>query len=263
MRDLSLLICQCDIEWEAPKKNLERIESLLEGYMASDTTIDLVILPEFFSMGFTMNREAVILEGGESVRWMKSFAQKWNVAIYGSIPTIDSLDGKMYNRGYFLYPDGRCEWYDKRHLFRMGGESDVYSAGGEKKIVEYKGWRIALNICYDLRFPVWSRNVNLEYDILINIASWPASRISVTEPLIKARAVENMAYTIFCNRVGDDPTNHYNGLSRCITPRGEDLLEGRLELENISILTLMAEPLLSLRERFHSWKDGDNFTINE
>lgn len=270
MKDLSIIVCQCDIEWENPLGNCSKIEAMLDSAIRdveeggggnSAQSVDLVILPEFFSMGFTMSRDAAISERGSTLKWMREFAASRGVALYGSVPTVDTDSGRMYNRGYFVYPDGLVVKYDKKHLFRMGGESESYSAGAERVVVDYLGWKICLNICYDLRFPVWSRSAELEYDLLINVASWPASRIGVTEHLIKARAIENISYAVFCNRVGNDPSNHYNGLSRVVSPRGEDILLLSEDKEDVANVVLKYEPLRGLREKFPVWKDGDRFEL--
>lgn len=257
--DLKVVLCQCDVKWEAPQENCRRLTSLLERYFEGRGA-DLLVLPEFFSMGFTMNSEAVALEGGYTLDWMHSVAEKYGVAVVGSVPTC--VQGKICNRCYFIAPDGAETHYDKRHLFRMGEETAHYSSGDKRVTVSYKGWNILLNVCYDLRFPVWSRNVDNGYDILINVASWPQTRIGVTEHLIKARAIENIAYAIFCNRIGEDPSVQYNGHSRIISPRGDDIAvaEDFGQAQFLSA-TLSAEALEQLRMRFPAWKDADKFEI--
>lgn len=257
--DLKTVLCQCDVVWESPQENCRRLTLLLDSHF-EDSSADIVVLPEFFSMGFTMNAAAVREEGGVTLSWMESAARRYGAAIVGSVPTV--VDGKIRNRCIFVAPDGAKTHYDKRHLFRMGQENEYYSPGDERVIVPYKGWNIALNVCYDLRFPVWSRNVGLGYDLLINIASWPDSRIGITEHLIKARAVENMCYALFCNRIGEDPSNSYNGHSRIVSPRGEDIAvaENRGEAQ-LLCATLSARKLDSLRERFPAWRDADLFEI--
>lgn len=257
--DLKVVLCQCDVVWESPQENCRRVTLLLDSYFEAGEA-DVVVLPEFFSMGFTMNAAAVLEESGVTLSWMESAARKYGAAIVGSVPTM--VDGKIRNRCFFIAPDGAKTHYDKRHLFRMGQENEHYSPGDEKVTVPYKGWRIALNVCYDLRFPVWSRNVGLEYDVLINIASWPDSRIGITEHLVKARAVENMCYALFCNRIGEDPSNSYNGHSRVVSPRGEDIAVAENKGEaQLLCATLSARKLDSLRERFPAWKDADMFEI--
>ena len=257
--DLNIVLCQCDILWEAPRENCRRLSRLVESYMEGRTA-DILVFPEFFSMGFTMNYDAVLLEGGQTLRWMQSIALKYNLAVVGSVPTAS--DGRIVNRCYFIAPDGAELHYDKRHLFRMGEENEHYAAGESKVIAHYKGWNIALNVCYDLRFPVWSRNIGLEYDLLLNVASWPDSRIGVTEYLIKARAIENMSYAAFCNRIGEDPANAYNGHSRVISPRGEDIAAAEdMGVAQFLSATLSAAKLDFLREKFPAWKDADLFEI--
>lgn len=257
--DLKVFLCQCDILWEAPQENCQRLSSMIDEQLQGEGA-DLLVLPEFFTMGFTMNYDAVLSEGGLTLLWMHSIARKHNLAVVGSVPTAQG--GKIVNRCYFVCPDGEEFHYDKHHLFRMGEENVHYSAGDSRVIVQYKGWNIALNVCYDLRFPVWSRNVGLEYDLLINIASWPDSRIGVTEHLIKARAIENMSYAVFCNRIGEDPGNSYNGHSRVVSPRGEDIaVAENMGSAQFLRATLSAQRLDNLREKFPAWKDADKFDI--
>ena len=256
---LKVALCQCDVVWESPKENGERLWEPLEKFFDGHSA-DHLVFPEFFSMGFTMNRDAVAAEGGNTLGWMKRVAQRFDVAVVGSVPT--PVEGKIRNRCYFITPDGAETYYDKRHLFRMGQENEHYSAGGRQVVVPFRGWNIALNVCYDLRFPVWSRNVENRYDLLVNIASWPDSRIGVTEHLVKARAIENMSYALFCNRVGQDPSNSYNGHSRVVSPRGEDMAT-EIEFGGVTFLvaTLSSEKLDMLREKFPAWKDADKFEM--
>src|SRR5699024_11051193 len=182
---------------------------------------DLIVLPEMFSTGFTMNPETLAEEmNGPTMKWMLEQAQKFSCVVTGSLPIKE--DGKFFNRLIWMRPDGSFEHYDKRHLFGLGKEDRVYSPGNKKLFVELNGWKICPVICYDLRFPVWLRNTNAEYDILLVVANWPEKRSSHWKALIPARAVENQAFVIGVNRVGHDGNEVYHaGDSMCIDPNGK------------------------------------------
>jgi omega-amidase len=265
MRDLKISLCQYSIKWESPSENSQKLFSALSGYFSSslrdDFRPDIVVFPEMFLTGFTMNREMGEESDGISLNWMKMVAGKFGVAIAGSLPVRDN--NKYFNRMFFVFPGGEESHYDKKHLFEMGKENEIYSPGNEFVIVDFKGWNIALNICYDLRFPVWSRNQGMKYDLMMNVASWPESRIGITEFLTKARAVENISYYAFANRTGDDPSNSYCGGSRIVSPRGEDIAFQE-KIDDVVFFNgvLSYEKLISLREKFPVWKNFDKFIIN-
>ena len=264
---MNITLCSTDIVWEDKKANFSAIESLLENISPLG---DLVVLPEMYSTGFTMNTELAESMAGESVTFLQKCAEKYQCAFLASIPIkIENAEGvKYYNRAFFVFPDGKYECYDKRHLFSMVKENSYYTAGEEQKIIEYKGVRISLNICYDLRFPVWSRNVENQYDLLINVANFPEPRYSVIEPLIKARAIENLSYAIFVNRVGYDPLCKYIQSSYFIDYKGaiagEYISLGQLDTDiQVIRCNIDMAKLKNFREKFPAWKDADKFTINK
>ncbi|MCB8998974.1 MAG: amidohydrolase [Bacteroidales bacterium] len=215
-QNLKLCLVQSDIVWEDIEQNLQHLDILISGINGSP---DIILLPEMFTTGFTMNSKK-LAEGndGEAFQWMRSKASEINAAIAGTI--IYREDGKIYNRMLWVNPDGQWFSYDKRHLFSMGGEDKHYSKGDKRMIINFRGWKICPLICYDLRFPVFSRN-NEGFDLLVYFANWPAARNHVWQILLKARAIENQCYVAGVNRVGRDGENiHYNGESCVIHPKG-------------------------------------------
>ena len=216
---MKITILQRDIVWADPTRNVQRSDEAIDGNPGSD----LYVLPEMFSTGFCTQPEG-IAEPAENrtVSWMKSKASQTGAAIAGSIAVHE--DGRYYNRFHFVTPDGNVTTYDKKHLFTFGGEHNRFTAGSERVIVAYKGFRILLEICYDLRFPVWSRNKG-DYDMIIYVASWPTPRVEAWKALLTARAIENQCYVVGVNRVGDDPGNNYCGGSRVIDPYGQIMAE--------------------------------------
>ena len=216
---------------------------------------DIFILPEMFSTGFTMNTGVAEkrIEGEfPSVTWMKKQAAQLNAAVVGSV-AISEDDGS-YNRLFFVRPNGEVSQYNKRHLFSFAGEHEYYQAGEEQSVVEWKGWKILLNICYDLRFPIWTRNEIIngspKYDLLIYVANWPSVRAEVWKTLLRARAIENVSYVIGVNRIGEDGNGHvYSGDSAIINFRGE------------SVETLSLEELQTFRAKFPALEDADSFTL--
>ena len=239
---LRVLVYQYDIVWENPDLNHIKIEEQLGKFFADDRA-DIVVLPEFFATGFTMNGACAQDMQGKSLTFLKYVSQKFKSAVVGSVPVAEN--GLIYNRSLFVTPEGVVYQYDKKHLFRMS--------------CEYKGWKIALNVCYDLRFPVWSRNVENQYDLMINVASWPVQRIAAAQILAKARAIENQCYYIFANRSGDSPYEKYNGGSMIVDYKGNDIAAG----ENGMLLTadLDLEGLRNFRSKFPAWMDADMFKI--
>src|SRR6056297_1364249 len=221
MSNLHLTLVQEDLIWEEPDKNLQLFTKKLKELHAKT---DLVVLPEMFTTGFSMSPEKCAEEWpGKTLNWMKEESAKGNFALCGSI--MAKADAGYYNRFVWVDPDGNVEYYDKRHLFQMGGEHEIYQAGKDLLTINYKGWRIAPFICYDLRFPVWSRNRN-NYDLAIYVANWPAVRHQVWEKLLLARAIENQCYVAGVNRVGTDGRElKYSGNSYMINPRGEIALD--------------------------------------
>lgn len=252
-----------DIAWENKPLNFRKVESIISQL---EDKGDVIVLPEMFSTGFSMDKALAEDAAGETLRWMVSVAQSNDVALIGSFPY--SQNGReMFNRAYFVKPDGSWEHYDKRHLFRMGDENNHYTRGDEKCIVEYKGLRIALNICYDIRFPVWSRNKGNKYDVLVNIANFPQVRIGAIEPLVRARAIENIAYAVFVNRDGKDPLCTYSPSSQIYNFKGEPVASETFisDCEGFRTQVLTAEldkdALEEFRYKFPAWMDADTFNV--
>lgn len=249
--NLKVTLVEFDMAWENPQVNLEFLNKALENHNS-----DLVLLPEMFPTGFSMNPAKVAEEAfGESYQWMKSKAIENNCAIVGSIPTRENE--KFYNRLYFVTPT-EATVYDKKHLFGYGKETEVYSAGSEIVNANYLGWKFRLTICYDLRFPVWCRNTD-DYDVLLCPASWPAVRMQPWKALLKARAIENMAYAIGINRLGTDGYNlEYNGNSKVYNPIGDEV---STQIVSPSILQteISKDEILKYREKYRFLDDRDDF----
>ena len=254
---LKIVLAQYDIVWESPKENLKKIENLFQN---EDKNFDLILLPEMFNTGFSMN-PARIAEtmNGEAVNWMKIFASKKNCVVAGSVSIREN--GQFYNRFLAVYPDGNIKKYDKKHLFRMSGEEKVYSPGNEQTIIDIKGWRCALFICYDLRFPVWCRNRN-NYDLALFIANWPAPRFDVWKTLLKARSLENQCYTAGVNRIGTGNGTEYNGHSLIYDYLGNIIGSLQEHEEGLIKAELSLDKLNQFKEKFPAWMDADEFNID-
>jgi omega-amidase len=253
---MNVALIQAPLVWENPKANCDYFEEKIKS--VSDE-IDLVILPEMFSTGFTMNPSEVweTMEG-ETISLLKNLAKARNLAITGSL--IIKEDDEFYNRLVFIFPSGEIKKYDKRHLFSLADEEKVYTAGKDKLIVDYLGWKICPLICYDLRFPVFARNVEA-YDLLIYVANWPKVRINAWDILLKARAVENMTYTIGVNRIGEDVNDFaHSGHSQVVDFLGNYMVEPQ-NSEAILITTLDKKEMLKTRKRLGFLNDRDNFSI--
>jgi omega-amidase len=221
---------------------------------------DLIVLPEMFNTGFSMNAtELAEPMQGKTMQWMLEVADRYDCVVTGSL--IIEEQGKYYNRMIWMLPDGSFEKYDKHHLFSMGDENKFYTAGAEQVVVELKGWKIRLAICYDLRFPVWLKNQQDTYDILLVIASWPDKRSSHWKALIPARAIENQSYVIGVNRVGHDGNETYHsGHSMCIDAYGNTVYY-KPEDEDLYTFSITYEDLVKTRRSFPFLKDGDDFKI--
>jgi predicted amidohydrolase len=258
MNPLSITIIQSHLQWENPIVNRlnfsEKIDSIPEN-------TDLVILPEMFTTGFSMQAVNLAEEPqGETLNWMISEAKKHTIALTGSI--IVRENKRFYNRLYFVFPNGDFKHYDKRHTFTLAGEHLTYTAGEEQLIVDYKGWKIFPLICYDLRFPVWARN-SQEYDLVLYVANWPVKRITAWDTLLKARAIENMAYCVGVNRVGLDGKGHeYIGHSAVIDVLGKQISTKNFEKEFVETVSLSKEYLNDQRQKLQFLKDRDSYQIN-
>jgi len=250
MLDINITLVQFSMAWEDPKSNREKLSEIFTG-ISSPT--DLIVLPEMFSTGFTMNtKDNAEKMSGETIGWMERWASKLNAVITGSL--IIAENGNYYNRMIWMPPSGVAEYYDKIHLFSFGDEDKHFTAGTERKIFTHEQWRICPQICYDLRFPESARN-NMDYDILLYVANWPQVRIDAWKSLLRARAIENIAYTVGVNRIGEDGTGkEYNGQSALIDYRGNYLLEAE-DSAKIQQIKLQRADLLSFRTKFPALKD--------
>jgi predicted amidohydrolase len=259
MSPLTITIIQTDLHWENKTANLNMLE---EKIIAIPGRSEIVVLPEMFSTGFSMNPSALAEKmDGESVQWMKKVAAQRKIILTGSL--IIEEKGNYFNRLIWMLPDGNYGYYDKRHRFGFAKEDEFYECGSKRLIASVKGWKINLLICYDLRFPVWSRQQQQsEYDVLIYVANWPEKRINAWKTLLQARAIENQSYVVGVNRVGDDGNGiHYTGESMVIDPLGEILYTKKNE-EDVFTIALEKEHLLQIRDKFPFLKDADKFSIS-
>ena len=259
MNDLKMTIIQSNLHWENKEENLAMFSQKIAAVAEST---DLIVLPEMFTTGFSMQPEkfAETMED-ETVNWLKEKARKKNCVITGSF--ICEEKGKYYNRLVWMRPDGRYSTYDKRHLFSMGDENNHYTAGKNKIIETIKGWKICPLICYDLRFPVWSRTAKTNpYDVLIYVANWPERRNHPWKTLLLARAIENQSYVIGVNRVGDDGNQIYHsGDSAVINAKGEIISKTAAHVEATETVTLSASELQEFRKQFPVLNDADDFKL--
>jgi omega-amidase len=240
-----------DIIWKDKPANFQYIEKELQNQEA-----DIFLLPEMFSTGFCMDASEVSDRNQESLEFLKKIAAEKNAAFCGSAPV--EKEGKFYNRMYFVQPDSQVDFYDKRHLFSFSGEDQVYSKGRERVIVDYKGFRFLLQVCYDLRFPVFARN-NDDYDAVLYVANWPEKRVGAWEHLLKARAIENLSFVFGLNRIGTDGNDlFYQESSHCFFADGKEISE---KAGNIITAELNMEELRDFRNHFQFLNDRDSFSI--
>ena len=256
-QDIRISLVQYDIAWEDKETNLEYIRRTVEKLSG---TTDIMALPEMCTTGFSMNSHNLAEEINEkTISCLKEWSKEFDVAICGSF--IARENNTFYNRGFFISPQNEY-YYDKRHLFRMGSEPQYFSAGDKRLIFEHKGFKICLLICYDLRFPVWARNIENEYDLLIYTANWPASRSKVWNALLIARAIENMCYVCGVNRIGKDGNALlYNGDSKLIDAKGNEITSIGLNQEEMETVCISKTKLEEFRAKFPVWKDADKFEI--
>jgi predicted amidohydrolase len=282
MSTLSITTIQADLQWEDKDANLRRLEEKILGIPGST---ELVVLPEMFSTGFSMRPEALAERmDGPAVDWMRRVAARKKIILTGSL--IIEEEGKYFNRLLWMLPSGQYGQYDKRHRFAYAGENEHYTAGDKRLVASVKGWKVLLLVCYDLRFPVWSRQAPQsgipgagphsgigatpavsaaaqapEYDLLVYVANWPERRSHAWKTLLQARAIENQCYVVGVNRVGNDGNGiAHSGDSMIIDPLGEVLYHG-VGKEEVSTLILQKERLEEIRHRFPFWKDADHFNI--
>lgn len=254
--NMKIALIQTELSWENPNENKALLQ---EKINAISQYVDLIVLPEMFTSGFTMNPQNVAQTmQGEAISWLKDTAKNKDCAITGSL--VIEENGNYFNRLVFVFPTGETQTYDKRHLFTLAGEDKVYTSGKDKLIVEYKGFKICPLICYDLRFPVFARNVE-DYDVLIYLANWPKPRVNAWDILLKARAVENMSYVIGVNRVGIDTNNlEYVGHSQAIDFLGNYIQEPQ-EIEGVFIVELDKNEMLETRKKLNFLNDRDEFKL--
>ena len=255
---LKIVLVQADLVWHYAEINRNQFSKKIS---AIKENVDVIVLPEMFTTGFSMQpMEVAESMQGETVKWMQKLASKKNAAIAGSI--IISEENNYYNRFLFVHPSGEIDYYNKRHLFTLAAEHKVYTSGKEKLIVNFKGWKICPLICYDLRFPVWARNTE-DYDVLLYVANWPKPRINAWDTLLKARAIENMCYTVGVNRVGVDANDlEYSGHSVAYDCLGKKLTHIKTNLEDRAIVTLNKKHLAEVRNKLNFLNDKDSFIIN-
>lgn len=251
MENLKITGLNLNIIWKDKTANFQQIERHFQN-----TDADIILLPEMFSTGFYMNAEEIADRDRETLSWMKNFASKTNSAVCGSASVHEN--GKFLNRFYFVKPNGDYHFYDKRHLFTFSGEDKTYSRGEKRVIVDFKGWRILLQVCYDLRFPVFARN-NDDYDAALYVANWPEARIDAWKTLLKARAIENQSYVFGLNRIGTDGNKlHYPESSYCFNANGEIISETDSEIVKAE---LNMQSLRNFREKFQFLNDRDTFKV--
>lgn len=262
MQNLKISIVQTDLEWENREKNLFNLDQKL-SIIPRET--DLILLPEMFNSGFTTNvKKCSEKMGGPTMKWMEEKAIEQNSVVAGSL--LISEKGSFFNRFVWINPEGNCEFYDKRHLFSMAGEDKIMQAGIQQKIVHLKGWKIALQVCYDLRFPAWSKNAysenNYAYDILIYIANWPEIRKQAYLQLLPARAIENQAFVVWVNRVGLDGNNiNHSGDSSFYDPLGKEMAKANSGAQQVLNTVLSYEELNLRRSKFLIGPDWDSIQI--
>lgn len=262
MSDLKITLIQSKLHWQQPEANRAMFEEKIWDF---DKATDIIVLPEMFTTGFSMEAsEFAEPMGTGTFKWLQQMAKQTEAAITGSYMVKEQ--GQYFNRMLWVTPDGNHLYYDKRHLFSLGGEDKVFSEGTDSSVWHWKGWKIRPQICYDLRFPVWSRNKvkdgKPEYDLLLNIANWPVVRISAWDVLLRARSVENTCYGIGLNRIGKDGNGlEYVGHSAVIGPKGDEIYDAG-DKNEIFQVNLSLDTLNSYREKFPVHLDSDNFSIN-
>ncbi len=256
---MKVAFIQTTVAWENPTENRNHFAKKIMNFKED---VDLIVLPELFSSGFTMHPKAVAeTMQGDTITWLQDLAKAKNCAITGSL--VIEEKGNFYNRLVFVFPNGDMKTYDKRHLFTLAGEDKVYTAGRDKLIIEYKGFKICPLICYDLRFPVFSRNTAPYYDVLLYVANWPSPRINAWDALLKARAIENCCYVVGVNRIGlDANTLDYPGHSQAIDFAGNTLHNSASKGE-VAVVEINKKELLEFRTHFAFLDDQDRFMVED
>lgn len=253
---MKIALVQTDLFWQNASKNRENFDSKINEIQSE---VNLIVLPEMFSTGFTMNASEVAeTMQGETIEWMKLKAKQKNVAITGSV--VITENGKYYNRMLFVFPSGEIQYYDKRHSFSLAGEDKVYTRGNRKVTVDYLDWKICLQICYDLRFPVFVRNTE-NYDLILYVANWPKVRTNAWDALLKARAIENLSYVVGVNRIGIDIHDYEHiGHSQAIDFLGNYILEPQ-EKNGVFVVELDKNTMYETRKKLDFLSDRDQFEI--
>lgn len=252
---MKVVVLQTDIAWANPKENVGYLDAEIDRHEG----VDLFVMPEMFSTGFCTQPEGIAESAdSDTLNWMKSKAKEKNCALAGSVAVEEK--GRFYNRFYFVHPEGMVEWYDKKHLFTYGGEHKRFTAGQKRLIVNYRGIRILLLVCYDLRFPVWSRS-HKDYDMILYVASWPTSRVEVWKLLLRARAIENQCYVAGVNRVGTDPYCDYSGGTAVIDPYGKTIAECEDGKPGAAVADIDMDVLNAFRKKFPVLDDADDFEL--
>ena len=258
-KELNIVAIQANLTWVNPEKNRLYFEQVINK-LTSNT--NLVVLPEMFSTGFTMKPSSVSeTMNGTTVSWMINMAKTYDIGIIGSM--VIQENNQYFNRAIFVHPSGHLEIYDKRHLFSLAGEDRQYTPGTNRIVIQFKGWRICPFICYDLRFPVWSRNTD-NYDVLLFMANWPIPRIDAWDTLLKARAIENMSYCIGVNRIGEDENGYqYNGHTSAYNFLGEKVASTAEGNEDVLHCEISKTKLDEFRQKLNFLKDQDSFKIQK
>ena len=262
MSTLTVAAIQYDIKWLDKATNFAVLENMIRNFFSQHAVVDLLLLPETFSTGFCLDDANVKQpeDGGEDLLWLKKISSKYNCVVAGTV-FVKHTDKKA-NRFYWANPEGSVEFYDKRHLFRLGNEGDYVAQGKAREIFNIKGIRILPQVCYDLRFPVWSRNKQ-DYDLLVNVANWPAARRSVWDTLLKARAIENQAFVIGVNRVGNDGLGVAHSGGTCVVDFvGEPLLVAEDNCQQVISCELDFSALRQFKQDFPAYLDADEFEIS-
>ena len=257
MNELRVSCIQSSIVWENKTQNLNDFFASISPLKGLS---DLVVLPETFSTGFSMQVEHLAeTNDGNTIQTIQQWAKELNFAIAGSFLAKDA-DGRLFNRGFFVTPENETYFSDKRHLFRMAEENNLFTAGNSDTVIPYKGWNIRLIVCYDLRFPVWIRNKNNEYDLLLCVANWPQVRANVWNILLQARAIENLCYVCGVNRVGEDGNEiSYQGDSFLLDYKGNAIVQAGKNQSVVVTGSIYKDKLEAFREKFPAWKDADSF----
>ncbi|WP_154222300.1 nitrilase-related carbon-nitrogen hydrolase [Marinicella rhabdoformis] len=271
-KTLNIAAVQYDIQWLDKAANFAKLESMIRDFFSGyDGQVDLLLLPETFSTGFCLDDASVKEpeDGGEDLLWLKKMANKYNCVVAGSV-FVEHHDKKA-NRFYWVSPEDHVKYYDKRHLFRLGNEGGYVAQGMERKVFEIKGIRILPQVCYDLRFPVFQRNViqrnvtskdRSDYDVMVNVANWPAVRRNVWDTLLKARAMENQAYVIGVNRVGDDGKGVAHSGGTCVIDfKGEPLVQAEDDKQQVISWSLDMSALVQFKKDFPAYLDADDFKL--